>query len=254
MSEMGSLSGCILENDPEVQGNARWLRGKSVAASVAIEASVVVALLLWPLFSPGILGGRLIVTPVPPYSGRGEVVRQSPHAERNAKTQGEPTHSCVFCARQAAPSHPNRTDGGDEAAPGGAPDLGLGSDSGSGPLIPNAGGEVLMPVEIKKPEPVQHAGPQHMSEGVMAAALINKVQPEYPAMAKLAHVSGTVKLRAIIGTDGRIRQLEVLSGPALLQAATVAAVRNWRYRPTMLSGTAVEVETLITVNFILNEP
>ena len=88
----------------------------------------------------------------------------------------------------------------------------------------------------------------------MAAALINQIQPEYPAMARMAHVWGTVKLRAIIGTDGRIRQLEVLSGPALLQAAAVAAVRNWRYRPTMLSGTAVEVETLITVNFVLNEP
>jgi protein TonB len=254
MGEMGSLSGCILENDPEVQGKARWLRGKSVAASVAIEASVVVALLLWPLLSPGILGGRLIVTPVPPYSGHGEMVRQSPHPQRDANAQGEPAHICLFCARPAAPSQPNRPDGGDEAAPGGAPDVGLGSDTGSGPLIPGAGGESLMPVEIKRPEPVQHAGPQHMSEGVMAAALINKIQPEYPAMAKLAHVSGTVKLRAIIGTDGRIRRLEVLSGPALLQAAAVAAVRNWRYRPTTLSGMAVEVETVITVNFILTEP
>jgi protein TonB len=120
-------------------------------------------------------------------------------------------------------------------------------------MIPGGNGNNLMRVEIKRPEPVQHAGPQHVSEGVMAAALIYKVQPEYPYMAKMARISGAVKLRAIIGADGKIRQLEVISGPPLLQAAAVAAVRNWRYRPTTLNGTSVEVDTLITVNFILNE-
>jgi protein TonB len=254
MSEMGSLAGCILENDPEVQEKARWLRGKSLAASVAIEAGVVVALLLWPLFSPGGLGGRLIVTPVPPYGGNGEAVRPTHPLEHHASVNSEPSHFCLFCSRPAAPSHPSHPDGGDDAAPAGPPDVGLGPGSGSGPILPGGDGDSLNPVEIKKPDPVQHPGPQHMSEGVMAAALIFKVQPDYPYMAKLAHVSGTVKLRAIIGADGRIRQLEVISGPPLLQTAAVAAVRNWRYRPTMLNGTAVEVETLITVNFILNEP
>ena len=67
------------------------------------------------------------------------------------------------------------------------------------------------------------------------------------------HVSGTVQLRAMIGMDGRIRELEVLSGNAFLQPAAVAAVREWRYRPTLLNGQAVEVETLITVNFVLGQ-
>jgi protein TonB len=83
--------------------------------------------------------------------------------------------------------------------------------------------------------------------------LIRKVQPEYPALARIAHVSGTVRLRAIIGIDGRIRELEVLSGSSFLQGAAVAAVREWRYRPTLLNGQAVEVETLITVNFVLDQ-
>jgi protein TonB len=91
-----------------------------------------------------------------------------------------------------------------------------------------------------------------MSEGVMAAALIYKVQPAYPTIARLNHVSGTVRLRAIITTDGRIRELEVISGSPYLQGAAVAAVREWRYRPTLLSGVPSEVETLITVNFILD--
>jgi len=254
MSEMGSLSGCILENDPELRERARWLRGKSLMASAAIEATLVVALLLWPLLSPGGLGARLIVTPLPPYAGNGQAAKPEHHTEHYADAKSEPSHFCLFCSRPAAPSQPNRPDGDQDAAPGGPPDLGLGPSSGSGPLIPGADGNNSTSVEIKKPELPQHAGPRHLSEGVMAAALINQIQPEYPAMARMAHVWGTVKLRAIIGTDGRIRQLEVLSGPALLQAAAVAAVRNWRYRPTMLSGTAVEVETLITVNFVLNEP
>ncbi|HEY0703545.1 MAG TPA: energy transducer TonB [Candidatus Acidoferrales bacterium] len=249
---MGTLSGCILENDPETQEKARWLRGKSLVASTAIEAAVVLALLAWPLLSPGGLGDRLLVTPVPPYGGNGAPT-QSRRPEHYARSQSEPSHLCLFCARPAAPSHPPDS-GGDNVAPGGPPDVGLGPGNGTGPLIPGADANNSMPIEIKKPEPPQRPALQHISEGVMTAALIYKVQPEYPAIARLSHLSGTVRLRAIIGTDGRIQQLEVLSGSPFFQAAAVAAVRQWRYRPTMLSGTPVEVETLITVNFVLNEP
>jgi protein TonB len=110
-----------------------------------------------------------------------------------------------------------------------------------------------MPIEIKRPEP-PHLAPRPMSEGVMAAALIYKVQPAYPWMARNLHLAGTVRLGAIIGIDGRIRELEVINGNAYLQAAAVAAVRQWRYRPTLLNGVAVEVETFITVNFVLDQP
>jgi len=83
MSEMGSLSGCILENDPQTVGRARLLRGKALAASIGLEATVILALLGWPLLSPGILGGKLIVTPLPPYhGGGGEVVVERPAACR----------------------------------------------------------------------------------------------------------------------------------------------------------------------------
>jgi protein TonB len=67
------------------------------------------------------------------------------------------------------------------------------------------------------------------------------------------HVSGTVRLRAIIGKDGSVSQLEVLSGNPILTQAAVVAVREWRYRPTRLNEEAVEVETYITVNFILDQ-
>jgi protein TonB len=92
-----------------------------------------------------------------------------------------------------------------------------------------------------------------MSEGVMEAALIYKVQPQYPAAARLMHLQGTVRLRAIIGKDGSVSELEVLGGNPILVQAAVAAVSEWRYRPTRLNNETVEVVTYITVNFVLDQ-
>jgi TonB family protein len=251
MSEMGSLSGCILENDPQTVGRARLLRGKALAASIGLEATVILALLGWPLLSPGILGGKLTVTPLPPYHGGWGQIRRAEHpfAGRNEMPQ-----VCRFCWQPTAPTHPSNSGNDRETGSGGAPDggPGLGGDI-RGPMIPGTDdGNNRMAMEIKPPEPPTHAGPRKMSEGVMAAALIYKVQPVYPAIPRMMHLSGTVRLRAIISTDGRIRELEVTSGNPYLQAAAVAAVRQWRYRPTLLNGVPTEVETLITVNFILD--
>lgn len=101
------------------------------------------------------------------------------------------------------------------------------------------------------PEAVHHNGPLHVSTGMMEASLIRRVQPVYPPAARVMHLSGTVRLRALIGTDGNVRQLEVLNGNPILVQSALAAVRGWRYRPTFLNGEAVEVETYITVHFVL---
>lgn len=256
MSERGSLSGCILENDPETLKRARSVRGKALAVSLVLEAAVLAAILILPLISPGVLGRKLNVTPLPPYSGR------SGGGERQGRTavqlppKGKPLRLCVFCPQPSAPVRPQTSGNGAETNPNAAPGITEGSDSdgrNSGPFIPGADPNKGMPLEIKKPEIPRHAAPQHLSEGVMEAALVHKVQPLYPTPARLAHISGTVRLRAIIATDGRIRELEVLGGNGFLQASAVAAVREWRYRPTLLNGQAVEVETLITVNFVLDQ-
>lgn len=110
-----------------------------------------------------------------------------------------------------------------------------------------------MPIEVKHPDSPEHPAPLQRSEGVMAAALIHKVQPQYPAVARAIHLAGTVYLRAIIGADGTVRQLEVISGNPMLANPALQAVRQWRYQPTRLNGEAVEVETFITVNFILDQ-
>jgi len=86
---------------------------------------------------------------------------------------------------------------------------------------------------------------------VEAAALIDRVVPQYPEIAILTYVSGTVELRAIIARDGTVQELEYVSGPALLIKPAMDAVRQWRYRPTLLNGKPVEVETTIDVVFSL---
>ena len=93
----------------------------------------------------------------------------------------------------------------------------------------------------------------HVGGAVEAAKLVFQPHPEYPAIARMARVQGTVRLGAIITRDGTIESLEVLSGPPLLIKAAMDAVSRWRYQPTLLNGEPVEVSTEIDVNFVLAE-
>jgi len=77
--------------------------------------------------------------------------------------------------------------------------------------------------------------------------------PDYPPLARMARVQGTVRLEAVISTDGRIQNLRVLTGHPLLVNAALEAVARWRYQPTLLNGEPVEVVTEIDVNFTLAE-
>lgn len=89
----------------------------------------------------------------------------------------------------------------------------------------------------------------HMEPG----SLIRRVQPIYPEPAKTAGIQGFVTLKAVIAKDGSIEQLQVLNGHPLLVRAALQAVHDWRYRPYLLNGSAVEVETTITVSFSLSQ-
>jgi len=88
---------------------------------------------------------------------------------------------------------------------------------------------------------------------VQGAMIIRKTPPIYPQLAKSARVSGVVHLAAIIAKDGTIQELHSLGGPALLIQAAMDAVKTWVYKPTMLNGEPVQVETTIDVNFTLNQ-
>jgi len=104
------------------------------------------------------------------------------------------------------------------------------------------------------PPPRPHqTGPLRVGGNVIAARIVNRVQPVYPPLARQTRISGTVRLHAIIGKDGTIQQLEVMSGHPLLQQNALDAVRQWRYQPTLLNGEPVEVDTTIDVIFSLNQ-
>jgi protein TonB len=99
------------------------------------------------------------------------------------------------------------------------------------------------------PPSVTHSRPVSV---MMEGMLIRPVQPIYPPLAKNARIQGTVVLQAIISKQGMIEHLQALSGPPMLVPAALEAVRQWRYRPYVLNGEAVEVETQVTVNFVLS--
>lgn len=94
-----------------------------------------------------------------------------------------------------------------------------------------------------------NAGPVRVAGGVMQGMLLTQVQPVYPAEAKVKGVSGTVVLRAVVGRDGTVENLSVITGPEELRGAAVDAVSQWMYKPFRLNGEPVEVETTVVVNF-----
>src|SRR5271165_1047619 len=98
------------------------------------------------------------------------------------------------------------------------------------------------------------AAPQRVrvSQGVSQGLLVRKVNPVYPPLARQARVSGTVVLRAIIGTDGSIENLTLVSGHPMLAPAAIEAVKQWKYRPYLLNGNPIKVDTEVTVNFALS--
>jgi protein TonB len=83
------------------------------------------------------------------------------------------------------------------------------------------------------------------------AMLIHRVEPVYPPLARQIHREGRVELRAIIGTDGTIQSLQVVSGDPMFLNSAIEAVQQWRYRPTILNGQPVEIDTYITVVYTM---
>jgi TonB family protein len=101
----------------------------------------------------------------------------------------------------------------------------------------------------------QLPAPQRIKVGgnVQAVMVVSKVTPVYPELAKSARVSGVVQLAVIINKDGTVQEIHSLGGPALLIQAAMDAVKQWVYRPTLLNGQPVQVETTVDVNFTLNQ-
>jgi len=138
----------------------------------------------------------------------------------------------------------------------------VGALPGSGPGLPGLLGDAIPrvapprppdPAPAAKPVAATPAKPIRVSTPIQSAKLIHQVNPVYPPLARQARISGIVRLVAIIGRDGAIQNLQVISGHPMLVAVSVDAVKQWRYRPTLLNGEPVEVITQIDVNFTLSQ-
>lgn len=115
------------------------------------------------------------------------------------------------------------------------PAIGVANGTGTAPVLQS--GSAHGPLIISHPDPAQ---------------ILRQVQPIYPPIAKAAGIEGTVILRAVISRSGDVENLETISGHPVLVRAAKQAVEQWKFRPYFLNGTAVEVQTQITVNFRLN--
>jgi protein TonB len=122
---------------------------------------------------------------------------------------------------------------------------GMGGGSGvPGGVMGGFGNAPAPVVKVAAPK-----GPARVSGGVIAGNILSKTNPVYPPIAKAAHVSGAVVLHAMISKTGAIQGLTVISGPEMLRASALDAVKTWRYKPYLLNGEATEVDTTVTVNF-----
>jgi protein TonB len=116
-------------------------------------------------------------------------------------------------------------------------------------------GELRTPTKIPKKIQMikEDEAPQRVrvSSGVQSGLLVRKVPPAYPPLARQARIQGTVILQAQISKDGNIENLQLISGHPMLAPAAIEAVKQWKYKPYLLNGEPVEVETQVQVNFTL---
>jgi len=127
----------------------------------------------------------------------------------------------------------------------------IGDLSELGPSVPGGWGPALPGQPTPRVVHPDLPAKVRVSTAVQEGLILQKTKPAYPPIAIAAHVQGTVILAASISKGGTIENLRVISGPAMLQQSAVNAVSTWRYRPYLLDGQPVEVETTVNVVFTL---
>ena len=248
---LGSLTSCLMEGNADEEKGARQARRRALIASIIVQILVLAMLVMYPLLSHGERLAFTVFTPVTPYSYPGGPARPPGNNTQPGKT---PTTVCRFCEPASIPTTIAATVPGnptsDPSEPIGPQIPGV-LDGPNIPGAPSATGPDRVPQPPQ--QVVAHTEKRRISLGhIEAAALVHRVEPVYPTLPLQMHREGRLELRAIIATDGSIQALEVESGDPLFYTSALAAVREWRYRPTILDGHAVEVETQISVIYTLN--
>jgi len=229
----------------------RSRRGWTTLASFALQAAAAGVLLLLPLlYTQGLPQLQLmsaLVAPTPPPAP------PAPGPARNARANV--SNMSLDGHVIAPPSVPREILNVDEPSAPPPADLGvLGVRGGTGDPRVTSGifGSIGGPgVVVPPPPPAPAVHPPRVST-MMEGNLIYRVQPQYPQLARQARVQGVVVLRAVISREGKIENLQLVTGHPLLVQSAMEAVRQWRYRPYFLNNEPVEVETQVTVNFTLS--
>ena len=233
----------------ESGGRLKTKRGRTTLVSFILEAIVVIILILIPLmFTEALPKGQLMTflvappppPPPPPPPAAVKIVKavETDIVNNQLRTPTKIPKQVKIIQEEEAPPPSAGVVGG---VPGGVP--GGAANGVIGGIISST------PVAVPKVA-VQRV---RVSQGVTQGMKVHDVTPQYPQMAKIARVQGPVVLAAVIGKDGTIQGLRVVSSASpLLNQAALEAVKQWRYRPYILNGEPVEVDTTITVNFTLS--
>jgi periplasmic protein TonB len=243
----GFLRDCFVEGDAAEQVRERRKQRRALAVSIVLQVLIVVALVLFPLFSKGEnIASRAVYVPAVPYfPGKPHSVGKiAPHRERSVSKSWrlfEPTSIAHTISM-----HDNHRESVDNQG------------SSDGDYIPGTlegqpipGAPSIVNTHTETPPPPPQTERIRVSESVIAARLVRRVQPVYPVLAIQVRREGRVELHAIIARDGSIEALEVVRGDPMFIQSALAAVRDWRYQPTLLNGQPVEVDTNIVVIYTL---
>ena len=226
------------------RGRRSWM----TLTSFGLQAVIIGLLLLIPLLTTvGLPSTRTVSTPIS--MGRRDP-GPAPQMHGGARRRGVqivPYSGPIMQPRQIPTGIPKGGDTNTTSGPIGPPDIGIGPYIGSGPglSVPDGGTRPVMPVAPKPATKV------FRTSTILQGSLIRRVEPTYPPLAREARIQGTVVLAAVISKAGTIDNLRLVSGHPMLAGAAVDAVSQWRYRPYILNGDVIEVETQITVNFVL---
>jgi len=231
-----------------------WTTGLGFAGEAALVAFIALVPVIWPEVLPKPQALLMLLTPPAPVPPPSDVVvkPQATHTPIAAHPFTLPTRIPTTPAMIVddppevigAPPGPGNVFGGP---------TGLLSRILNTSVVTSRPSTTVKPPEPKPNTEASTAPPRRIRISTMELArLVHRVEPVYPYIAKAAHVSGVVELTAVVGTDGRIRELKALSGNPLLVRAAIDAVSQWIYAPPVLNGERVEVIAPITVNFRLD--
>jgi periplasmic protein TonB len=243
-NNLGSLQSCLVEGDPTQRKRERSVRRRALIVSVFLQGAILAALVLIPLFGKPERIVMATLMPLPPYH------RASSPSGATPQTPTQRHRVCVTCITRRPVDLTAAPKGEQTQIVDPLGETGTGAPTGPCPgCIPLGnleGSRPPLPTETASTKPRMI----HKTQ-IDPAMLIHRVEPVFPPLAKQTHRGGRVELRAIIATDGTIQSLQVVSGDPLFYQSAMNAVQQWRYRPTILNGQPVEIDTFISVIYIV---